>query len=62
MRHTQSIADCVEAWRSHATLQRQAGAAFAVIVDAIAAMLAATGKGEIVVPYTTRIWLARLRA
>lgn len=61
VRHTQSIADCVEAWRSHATLQRQAGTAFGGIVDAIASLLAATGKGEIVVPYTTRIWLARLR-
>ncbi len=60
--HTQSIADCVEAWRSHATLQRQAGERFAAIVDDIEAMLAATARTEIVVPYTTRIWLAQLRA
>ena len=62
VRHTQSIADCVEAWRSHATLQRQAGDAFAAIVDDIEAMLTAAGATEIVVPYTTRVWIARLRA
>ena len=61
MRHTQLIADCVEAWRSHATLQRQAGDAFAAIVDDIEDMLKATGAAEIVVPYTTRVWIARLR-
>ena len=61
VRHTQSIADCVEAWRSHATLQRQAAERFGAIVGAIEATLAATGEREIVIPYTTRIWLARLR-
>jgi SAM-dependent methyltransferase len=60
VRHTQSIVDWVDAWRSHATLQRQAGAAFGAIVDEIDALLTASGKTEIVVPYTTRIWLAPL--
>ena len=61
VRHTQSIAGCIEAWRSHATLQRQAGDAFTAIVDDIEAMLTAAGGTEIVVPYTTRVWIARLR-
>lgn len=57
--HTQSIADVVEAWRSHATLQRQAGDEFNRIIAAIAAFLFSLGTEEIRIPYTTRIWLAR---
>jgi ubiquinone/menaquinone biosynthesis C-methylase UbiE len=59
--HTQTIEDCLEAWRSHATLQRQAGSAFDAVVEAIASVLAEQDKDEIEVPYTTRIWAARLR-
>ena len=33
--HEQTIEDCVEAWRSHATVQRQAGAAFGNVVASI---------------------------
>lgn len=51
--------DIVEAWRSHATLQRQAGDNFEKIVDQIAAYLASLGRAEIEVPYVTRAWLAR---
>jgi ubiquinone/menaquinone biosynthesis C-methylase UbiE len=57
--HTQPVADVVEAWRSHATVQRQAGENFPRIVDAIAAFLNSLGTDEIRIPYTTRIWLAR---
>lgn len=59
--HTQSITDCVEAWRSHATLERQAGAAFPAIVDAIQNYLEGLGTASIQIPYTTNIWMARLR-
>jgi SAM-dependent methyltransferase len=52
-------ADVIEAWRSHGTLQRQAGARFDAIVARIAALLA--GKAVIPVPYHTRLWFARLR-
>lgn len=59
--HDQSITDCVEAWRSHATLERQAGAAFADVVSAIQAYLGGLGCDSIRIPYTTNIWLAQLR-
>lgn len=56
---SQRVADYVEAWRSHATLQRQAGERLAAVIRAIEALL--DGAGTIVVPYTTRLWCARLR-
>ncbi len=50
--------DVIEAWRSHATLARQAGEMFSSIIDQISSL---KEKGAIVkVPYTTRIWVARL--
>jgi len=49
----------MDAWRSHATLQRQAGAAFPVIVSGIEAAL--KGRSKVDVPYTTRVWCARLK-
>jgi len=50
--------DVVEAWRSHATLARQAGEMFPAIIDQISSL---NKQGETVkVPYTTRIWVARL--
>jgi ubiquinone/menaquinone biosynthesis C-methylase UbiE len=58
--HQQSIEDCIEAWRSHATLQRQAGEAFPAVVHAIESIVHATGTDMIEIPYTTRIWAARL--
>lgn len=48
----------LEAWRSHATLERQAGDKFDAVIASIAERL---GNGEVLsVPYTTRIWFARL--
>ena len=57
--HRQSLGDCLEAWRSHATLERQAGARFGEVIDSIRAVLEAYGRDPIEVPYTTRVWLAR---
>lgn len=37
--HEQTFEECVEAWRSHATLERQAGAAFGEVVEAIETFL-----------------------
>lgn len=52
--------DIINAWRSHATLQRQAGDRFTEVIDAIAAVLP---DGErIDVPYETRMWMARFAA
>lgn len=57
--HTQGIEDAIEAWRSHATLQRQAGDAFGPIVENLAAWLRSLGTDELHIPYTTRAWIAR---
>jgi ubiquinone/menaquinone biosynthesis C-methylase UbiE len=59
--HEQTIEECVEAWRSHATLERQAGAAFHGVVAAIEAYLQTLGTPSIQIPYSTNIWVAQLR-
>ena len=59
--HRQAIGECVEAWRSHATLERQAGPAFARIVADIEGYLCDLGCAIIDVPYSTNVWLAQLR-
>lgn len=56
---TQRVDDTIEAWRSHATLQRQAETNFTAIVDAIAAYLHGLGRDAITIPYTTRAWIAQ---
>jgi hypothetical protein len=64
--HQQAVEECVEAWRSHATLERQAGSAFLQVVGAIAAYLdsevSGGGRnGHIEIPYRTHIWVAQLK-
>jgi len=61
VKHRQTRQDCVEAWRSHATLERQAKKRFSQIVNAIEEMLVAKELDEFDVPYTTRIWLAPVK-
>jgi ubiquinone/menaquinone biosynthesis C-methylase UbiE len=58
---TQAVTDCVDAWRSHATLQRQAGESFDKIIDQIEQVVTEGDRNEIQVPYTTRIWTAQLQ-
>ena len=54
-----SRVDYIDAWRSHATLQRQAGAEFSRIISLIDD---AVGPDDILpIPYFTRIWFARRR-
>ena len=49
----------VDAWRSHGTLQRQAGEHFYSIIDKIADLC--SRQGDIIqVGYTTRLWAAKL--
>lgn len=55
----QKITDTIEAWRSHATLHRQAGKNFAMIIAKIAEYLLSLDTDEIKIPYTTRAWIAR---
>lgn len=57
--HKQSLADCLTAWRSHATLVRQAGEKFDEVIAAIESLLRASGDAEIRIPYDTRIWFAQ---
>jgi ubiquinone/menaquinone biosynthesis C-methylase UbiE len=59
--HEQTIEECVEAWRSHATLARQAGAVFPGVVGAIENYLQTLGTSSIQIPYSTHIWIAQLR-
>lgn len=58
--HEQTIAECVEAWRSHATLERQAGKVFLDVVQAIEDYLRGLGKSSIQIPYSTNIWVTQL--
>lgn len=59
--HQQTIAECVEAWRSHATLERQAGSLFGQVVAAIEKYLVSLRTPSIQIPYSTNIWIAQLR-
>ncbi len=59
--HEQTIPECVEAWRSHATLERQAGTAFGAVVAAIDEYLASLKVDKIQIPYSTNVWVAQLR-
>lgn len=59
--HRQPILDCIEAWRSHATLHRQAGSSFHSIIDEIESYLKQLGSDSIDVPYDTHVWMARLK-
>ena len=57
--HQQSVHDCVEAWRSHATLQRQSGDDFKLVISDIEDLLHQTGEPAVRIPYTTRVWVAQ---
>ncbi len=57
--HQQSIADCVTAWRSHATLHRQAGEQFDAVIDAIEKLLHQRVEQTLEIPYDTHIWFAQ---
>ncbi len=60
--HSLSAAEWSEAWRSHATLARQAGDQHPAIVAAIEKLLAERGGEHVDVSYTTRAWIARKAA
>jgi SAM-dependent methyltransferase len=56
--HRVPVVDWIDAWRSHGTLQRQAGDAFEEIIDAIERMVGEQFTDQIDVPYTTVGWMA----
>ena len=59
--HRTGVADCMDAWRSHATLSRQAGPGkFGRILEAMESLLTEQGGSHIEVPYTTSLWMARM--
>ena len=58
--HEQTIEECVEAWCSHATLERQAGAAFEDVIGDIENYLRTLNAPSIEIPYSTNIWVAQL--
>lgn len=49
----------IDAWRSHGTLQRQAGESFYEIIDLISSICSTHGD-TLQVGYTTRLWAAKL--
>jgi len=57
--YMQKVEHTIAAWRSHATLNRQAGEKFEDIVNEISAYLKSLGRENIDIPYTTRAWWAR---
>ncbi len=59
--HEQRVDSCVQAWRSHATLARQAGTRFDFVVGAISDYLRSLNIGAIQIPYITNVWLAQLK-
>lgn len=60
--HEQSLEDCVEAWRSHGTLHRQAGdEKFAKIISEIESYLKNNNLQTLTIPYTTRMWVGQFR-
>ena len=59
VQHAVPLGTYMEAWRSHATLERQAGEGFGAVIDAIEALL--QGLDSITVPYTTRLYCAQLQ-
>jgi len=55
------VHDWMAAWRSHGTLQRQAGPDFDTIVDEIESLVRDRAGAEISVPYLTVGWMAQRR-
>ena len=53
--------DFIEGWKSHGTVQRQSKDKFDEIIAEIRGIVEAKRQDSILVPYTTRIWMAQLR-
>ena len=58
--HKQELSECIEAWKSHATLERQAKDKFGEIIKNIELYLNSLNINEIEIPYETKIWMAQL--
>lgn len=51
--------DFIEGWKSHGTVQRQSPEKFELINKEIRNLIESKGQVYIIVPYTTRIWMAQ---
>ena len=56
-----NVHEVITAWRSHASLQRQAGDNFEKIISEIEVFFEHKNLEQVRTPYTTRIWLAKVR-
>jgi hypothetical protein len=59
--HSISTSDWIKAWSSHATLERQSAGKFHNIIADIEIYLQSLNQTIIKVPYTSRVWMARLK-
>lgn len=57
--HTLNAEDFIEGWKSHGTVYRQSPKIFEKIIADIRRVVEALHQDTIVVPYTTRIWMAQ---
>ena len=57
--YNQSIKEQIEAWKSHATLERQAGDKFYKVINEIQEYFLSLQKDFIEIDYTTRLWMAK---
>ena len=57
--HSQEVKSVISAWKSHATLHRQAGLKFTKIIDEITFFLNSMKVKKITIPYYTRLWMAQ---
>jgi ubiquinone/menaquinone biosynthesis C-methylase UbiE len=58
--HRQKISEVIIAWKSHATLKRQAGVKFDYIIEEISKYLSSLNMDYIDVPYKTNIWISQV--
>ena len=61
VQHSIPAQDLIEGWKSHGTVYRQSPDLFEKIINEIRHVVEATKQENIIVPYTTRIWMARLK-
>lgn len=59
VKHQMLAEDFIEGWKSHGTVYRQSPEVFEKIVSEIRQVVEALHQETVMVPYTTRIWMAR---
>lgn len=59
--HKLNVNDFIEGWKSHGTVHRQSKEIFLNIINEIRAYVLSLEVESIIVPYTTRIWIAEVK-